>query len=220
MEKAELVVRFSRYLSPEEVSRKLLPELGLRPHPEWYYFLKELAGAREDVKQAVAEGRIPLKVARILLRVPEDSRRVLCEILERFRFTTSEKREVVEGLRDLARRENLSLEEILARYFENLSGREEFLKRLRALLRPRLLALEKTVSRYREALRSKGVTLETPPGFEEDTLRLGLAFKSREELLQKLQALWNFLRDHPDFLNCKPSGKTDKKPSPGPENPV
>ncbi len=220
VEKAEALARFSRYLSAEELSRQVLPRLGLKPDPEWYYFLRDLAAAPDELKWAVAEGRLPLKVARILLKCPEDTRQVLLEILERFRFTASEKREVVEGLRDLARRDGLSVEEVLSRHFENLPGREEFLKRLRALLRPHIFELEKTFFRYREALRSRGALLEIPPGFEGETLRLSLPFRSREELLQKLQSLQRLLEDHPDFLTDKPSGKIDKKPSPVAGNPA
>ncbi|MBX6423246.1 ParB/RepB/Spo0J family partition protein [Thermosulfurimonas sp. F29] len=202
-EKAEVVARLSRYLSPEEVVRRVFPLLGLRSDPEGYFFLKALSEAPESLKLQVASGRLSPRAARALLRCPRKAQPELLDLLERLRFTASERQEVVEGLLDLARREDLPLEEVLSR-FRGFERREEFLRALRKALRPSLSRMEEKALRLREVLRGKGVLLEIPPALEREEWSLKIPFRSREGLLRKLDDLRNLLSGEPGLLGDIP----------------
>ncbi|QJA05609.1 hypothetical protein FVE67_01820 [Thermosulfurimonas marina] len=192
VEKAEALARFSRYLSPEEAASKVLPRLGFSAEARWYFLLLRLSEAPRELKEAVAQRGLPLKVAERLLRFPPEALVRTLGLLERLRFTVSEAREVTEGLLDLSRKEDRPLTELLEE-FEAFSSRDAFLKAFRGRLRPHLFRREEETRRLREALLSQGARLESPPAFERDEHHLIIPFKDRSELSRRLRRLADFL---------------------------
>ncbi len=192
VEKAEVVVRFRRYLAPEEVVSGVFPRLGLSPTPEGYFFLEEVARSSGRVRQALATGKLPPKVARLLFRYPSEWRERIWNFLEKLGLSVSEKREALEGILDLARREERPPEELLQE-LEDRTDRGEFLSELRRRLRPHLFQTQQKLSRLRERVRTAEALLETPPALETDTLSLTLRFRSEEELRSKLERLLKLL---------------------------
>ncbi|RUM88687.1 MAG: hypothetical protein DSZ24_02990 [Thermodesulfatator sp.] len=191
VEKAEVLFRFSRYLSPEEAAKRVLPRLGFSAEPRWYFLLLQLAKAPRKLKEAVALRGLSLKVAERLLRFPPEEIPSVLELLERFRFTASEAREVVEGLLDLSRCESRPLGEILSAY-RGFLEKTEFLKDLRQRLRPNLRRWEEEARCLRQRLFSLGARLETPPAWEKDEYRLIIPFKPGTALPERLRRLADF----------------------------
>ncbi len=189
VEKAEIISRFSRYLSPEEVAQKVLPRLELPPTPRWYFFLRRLSEAPQPLKQATAEERLPLKVTEELLKLPPPEQIFLLEVFERLGLSFSEQRETLAGLLDLCRRHELSLKELWEREFGEIKDRRSFMQRLRQLLRPEFSKTLERFNRWRSLLAEKGLELEIPPALEKDVLLLKIPFKNLEELNSRLQDL-------------------------------
>jgi hypothetical protein len=141
----------------------------------------------------VRRGRLDLKSAARLDGLPAD----VFELLERaeaggpgsgpaVRLSSSERRILLEELREAARRSGRDPADLLRRALQAVDPREE----IRRLRRPELAALEdRFAALRRRLLDGTGIRLAAPAGFEGDGFQVSFSFESRQALRGRLAAL-------------------------------
>ncbi len=175
--------------APEVLAGRVLPLMGLAPRagaaqdPLW------LSGLPGDLRDAVAEGRVPAAAARVLRDVPREDALAVLRWLHRWRLGVNRFSELARWALESAWREGLPVGAWLER--EGLGAWTGEPGALRdEVHRRRYPALARHGEAFARAVRGLRLPpqarVEAPPGFEGGWLACTVRFRSLEELEQVL----------------------------------
>lgn len=200
-EKAQLVCKMARALTPEQFIDRLLPALGIAPRVEVVEQWCRLAEAGEELLRAVAAEKVCERAALRLALWGEAERALIVALLGELRCSASIQMEIIERVAEIALsrdREKLAIlvepqvQSILKN--QQLNHRQmtqmlrEFLTRQRF---PRLRKREERFARELKALSLPNrVRILPPPAFEGENWHLEVTFSTARELrllLEKAQ---------------------------------
>jgi len=198
-EQAFYAARLAEHFSPEEVTRRYLPLLGLAPAPRLFARLVAAAGLADPWPSRIAAGSLSLSAAARLARWPPPARAAAWPFLGTLPFSHRTQEEFLEGLELLARRRGVEVTALLldpeisaplADPALSPGERAEAVRRrLKELLFPELT---RAMARFREGLKTLGLAghprlrLEPPPALEGPDFLLTLKFADARELKQLL----------------------------------
>jgi ParB family transcriptional regulator, chromosome partitioning protein len=200
-EKAQLVCKMARALSPEHIMDRLLPALGIPARVEVVDHWCRLAAAGQKLLRAVASEEVSERAALTLVLWGEAERALMVALLRELRCSASIQMEIIERITEIALsrdRERLAvledsqIQSILRNQQLNHRQKTQMLRELLTRLRfPRLREREERFARELKALSlPNGVRILHPPAFEGEDWRLEITFSSSEELnnlLEKMQ---------------------------------
>ena len=207
MEKARAVALLEKIeLSPDRLT-KLAEPLGLVENPKMIDKLSCLTRLPMLIQQAVESESLGLAMALALGKLdPGDARQIL-DLFQTFRFGLNRQRELLELIREIAKRESVSISRILAsddvvdilnRTDQDRPARGGALRRyLKQRRYPTLTRVETAFNRLEKELElGPRVRLTPPPYFEGATFQLVLSFDTFAELNDHQQKLLTMSR-HP-----------------------
>ena len=190
----------------EDLAPRVFPLMGLAPRvsaardPLW------LAGLPPDLRDAVAEGRMPPAAARVLASAPRDDALAVLRWLGRWRLGVNRFAEAARWALECAWAQGKPVCRWLAEQgLDRWEGPpQDLLRRVRRARYPTLSALERDFAGCVRALGlPEGVRIEAPPGFEGGFLVCSVRFRDLEELAARLRELagrveagrWNRLKE-------------------------
>lgn len=193
LEKAVFLDKSLRWLDEEQVAKRFLPLLGIRPEQSQLKKFLKLLELEEPLLLAVHAGALDEKVARELGELPFGDRMALFDLIDLLSLSVGNQKKLVAGCRELATRNDTSIINILddqeLRALINCESSNlpqkagHLMAWLNKLRSPRLQAAEKEFHAFRSKLAlPKGVTLHHAQSFEKDTVTLEVEFPSRREL--------------------------------------
>jgi hypothetical protein len=172
---------------------ELAPLIEGRGDPRLEEKIGQFAGLPPSLWRMVEDGELDLRAALTVRELPEPA----LESASRSRLTFSERREFLQLLLELAGRDRLSSAQVAALARTALAAPRSpaaagppALAALRELRLPLLADLRRRWDALeRELVSGSGVSLEPPPFFEGDAIRLSFTFRSRAGLSRRLRAL-------------------------------
>jgi ParB family chromosome partitioning protein len=180
--------------------------LGLPSNPDLIDKLRQLGRLDGSIQNGVLRGRISLGMALELGACPAPSAARLVELFETLRLGLNRQREVLLLLREVAARENRSLEAMLAdAVMQPLLGTEtegapaaagRLLDWLRRRRFPEITRKTGELEKKIAALDfDPGIRLSAPPDLESPLWRLTFSFQTATELQRRLQNALEMSRD-------------------------
>lgn len=209
VERAIFFKKVLYYTTPEEASRKFLPQLGYSAHPYHIQRLLSLLALEEPILLSLHLGELHESTAYELLDLPFAERLALYDIIKTLALGFGKQRQLIEACKDLATRNSTSIHgllsdpkvlEIINHPEANVPQKATNLLGLLELLRhPRYGAARETFKKIEGGLGlPKGVTLSHPLSFEDDSLTLSISFRNRGELSSTLDTIKPCIHRLPD----------------------
>lgn len=186
--------------SPKEIREKILPLLGLEPHKKNLEELMEIGGMHLLLKEALADGSLPMRGASLLCRFTETDQQTFARgIAAHISLTSSQLMQAAEWLQDLISERSRPLDaflgesglaSVLSESGEDKRRKaDQFLKKLRKLRFPRQTALEEKFFEAARGIEEDGLKIEAPAFFEDQGLTVKLKARSPGDLNQLIKTL-------------------------------
>jgi hypothetical protein len=182
-------------LPTEWVRTHVLPLLGRAPRARVVRTYLAVGSSSRSVLHLLDEGRIGLGTAHTLASLSEADQRDLCRLLGSLGTGTNTGREIVEGLVDLALREERNIRSVLADDWiaaalephDRSTTVRQFVQALRLRRQPGYQAGQRAdMASAARWSRLAGAQLEIPPGREGGSWYCKMRFRTPEELRSKL----------------------------------
>ena len=209
VEKAILISKLSKYISPEQIIDTYFPLLDLPKRRQTYEFYLWISRLSYDAKRMLALERISIKALRLLYERerPEEEINLFVELLKKIRFSFNYQLQLIELIGDICRKEKKSLaqlleEEAIFSIIESKSlTNDDKVKKIMEILRKRNFphlyeAQEKFEKEIRKLGLPEGVIIKASPYFESPYFGLEIKFRNGEELrvilskLSKIEGLF------------------------------
>lgn len=184
--------------SQDQISKNVLPRLGLSPKASILDDAKWIAALPCRLKQPFADGRLPLQGVRVLKTAPREDALAVLALLLGAKAGVNKFVEIIRWIFECAWRENLTAGQLIEKEkLENLCMDSEALRsRLKILRYPRLSDLEAAFAVDIRAVKlPKNVNLSHPKGFEGGRLTCTASFSDLNKLEQILFAMLEGLKD-------------------------
>lgn len=158
--------------------------------------LEKILTLNPEIQNSLQTGDLELKTAFKFIDMNQADGEALFMIIKQLRLSSSNQRKLVDHCLELHRRQNLQITEILSEQecLEIINHQEANPPQKTAMLMnwltdqcyPRLSEAEKEFRSFVGQLKlPKGVSIEHPPSFEKDTLKMMINFKDRLQLAEK-----------------------------------
>jgi hypothetical protein len=163
----------------------LSPLIEGHPDPRLEDRIERFMGLPAVVKEAVAGGRLELKIAELAAELPEEAlERVVAAPL-----SFSDRRRFISMLLEVARRDGVAAG-ALPKLVRGLLERPDPVRALGGLRQPTLAALQARFAALGEELwKGTGVRVDAPPSFEGDGFSVSFRFANPDALDRRLRAL-------------------------------
>ena len=202
VEKAIFLNKGLRWLDEEQIVKRFLPMLGIKPNLMQLKHYLKLLEIEEPLLLAVHAGNLDETVARELGKLPFGDRIALFDLIDLLALSVSNQKKLVAGCRELAKRDDTSiinilddqkLRAILSHDASNSPQKTGHLMTwLTELRSPRLHEAEKEFRTFRNKLNlPKGVELQHVQSFEKDSVTLKIELPNRYQL----ERIWPSLRE-------------------------
>ena len=203
LQKLSLYIRNSRHLSESASS------LGLPSNPSIIGKIKSLCLLPWPIQSSILAETISLPTAKELESLEPDSALAFARLFDQLKIGLNKQKEIITLVKEIARREGLSMQELLEDkpFMDIISDRNldrsQKSHKLRSFLRqrryPRIVEAEKFFKTHRKNLKlGEDIKLIPPKDFEATTYGLNLTFTDLAHL-KTLQKRLNKIIQHPDF---------------------
>ncbi len=200
LEQARAIRLIESVTGDEADFQQLTAALGLPNAPQVRQKLDLLTALPPSVQTGVAEGIIPLALIPEYARIPSGDAERLAAFFQRYPAGLNKQREILQTIREIARRENTAVSVVLSEALNHLPAfsrgpdGNRVLQVLRTGLRkrrhPSLAAAEDRFSETRRRLSlPPGVRLDPPPYFEGEVYTLAIRFRNPDELARMRDAV-------------------------------
>jgi len=207
IEKARAFALLGKFYPESKHLSDMAAPLGLVENPTMIDKLIRLTCFPAPIQQAVENGSLGLAMALSLGTIETEEGRQILELFQTFHFGLNRQRELMELIREIAKRESITIGQVLAadeiiailnRTDQDRPARGGALRRyLKQRRYPVLTQAETAFYRLERELRlGPRVRLNPPPYFEGNTFQLVLSFDTLEELNDHQQHLEK-MRQHP-----------------------
>jgi hypothetical protein len=209
VEKSLILAKLGEFLEDPELIAEYMPLLDLEPNPKLLGCYLNLLNLEKPVLNSLAQGTLNERIGFALADLNHVDRLALFEFFNEFPFSVSVQREIIETVKEVARRDNLSPPQVLdSKEIRKLREAQERPLRQRAQQMrqalqikraPRLTARrERFAKETRELGLPSGVRLVPPPYFEGPRWSLECTFARADELAERLRDVAH-LADQPGF---------------------
>ena len=192
--------------TPEEMSIAA-SRLGLPSHPNMVSKLEKLIGLPKQVQDAICSDMVSLPIATLLLQVEPATAVGFTNLFVQLKLGVNHQREILELTREIALRENISMDEVLSgadwAHFRDDPDMDKGLKmqKLMSYLKnrryPEKSAMEDEFREHVKRLKlGNGVFLKHPKDFEGRTFSLIFHFDNLNLLKEKSPVLDKIVNDH------------------------
>ncbi len=201
VEKGMVLSRLTSLVSQDQILNRYMPLLGLPSHSEKFFFYLRLEKELEkEIKIHLAQGRMSLQVARLLLEIGRGDRNRVFELISALNLNINYQKQLIDYIIDISNIKRIPVSTFLAEnFFSDILQKEGFNKpqkvkalfhSLRVLRFPTLVRAEENFSKNVTRLGlTKGVKVSAPPYFESPHFRLEILFRNGTELKEKLRIL-------------------------------
>jgi len=201
VEKAMACRRLSSLFPRREVLSRFMPALGLPSHEptlDLYHAID--TELDEEIKDAVAAGRVPVKSVEGLIQFPNQDRRTLCDLFSKIRFNVNQQLQLFDLLSDITLRDHKSIAEFIAEdtmkrilddeAMNTPQKARAFLDRCRRIRYPLLYRAEKRFKSDVESLKlPREVEIADPEYFEPSEFKMEIQFKDGAHLKNVIRKL-------------------------------
>jgi len=180
----KLIHRFG--LPKESIARDYMPMLGLQPNLIILERVCQLVRLRAGVKRYIVEEEVSLGNAIQFLEFAPEDQAAVGRLFSELKLGENTLKEALTLLREISLRDGLTVSEVGQGEIEGIVSdvtisrvhkTNRVRRRLREMRYPRLTELEKAFCEKRKRLGlSPGISLQPPPYFEGDTLRVEFRF--------------------------------------------
>lgn len=193
------LARLAEHQPIDALSRVYAPLFGLAPRTETVQLYITVASSLEPpLKESLACGELSVPAVRALLARGTKERIAIHGIIKNLSLSINNQMQLIELIDDIIRIESVQLEALLGSQAlgailedRSLNGPQRgkaVLAYLKGRRSPRFAAAAKAFHRRIARLPlPRGARLQAPPFFEEETLRLEMAFKDGRELKEMLR---------------------------------
>jgi len=180
----KLIHRFG--LPKESIARDYMPLLGLQPNAKILGKTSQLVELRTRIKRYIVEEEISQGNAAQFLEFAAEDQAEIGKLVSELKLGENTLKEVLTLLREISLRDAVTVKDLIQGEIEGIVSNITISKvqktnrvrrRLREMRYPRLTELEKAFCEKRKRLGlSPGISLQPPPYFEGDTLRVEFRF--------------------------------------------
>ena len=200
VEKGMVLSRLVKHIPREEVLNQYMPMMHLPSNDPLLALFLALEEGNRDIKEAVAEGRLPLRNVKRLFELHGGSRDVVFHWLSNIRFNANQQAHFIEIIEDISAREERGIPDILVENDmvgllhddkrNNPQKAKHVLEVLRRRRFPRLTKAEQAFQKQVAGLMlPNGITIHHPPHFEGSQYQLEACFRNGAELRKMLEKL-------------------------------
>lgn len=201
VEKGMVLSRLTSLVAQDQILNRYMPLLGLPSHSEKLFFYLRLEKELEkEIKIHLAQGRMSLQVARLLLEIGGGERNGVFELISILNLNINYQKQLIDYIVDISNIKKISVSIFLTeKIFSDILQKENFNKpqkvkalfhSLRVLRFPTLVRAEENFSINVARLGfTKGVKVSAPPYFESPHFRLEILFRNGAELKERLREL-------------------------------
>jgi ParB family chromosome partitioning protein len=193
----KLLYRFG--LPKESVVRDYMPILGLQPNLRMLDKISQLIQLRAGIRRYIVKEEVSLANAAQVLEFPREDQEAIGRLFSELKLGENTLKEVLTLFREISLRDGLTTGELIQREIGEIASDKGSSKvhrtlrvreRLREMRYPRLTEMEKAFREKRRRLGlSPKVSLQPPPYFEGDALRIEFRFRDLDELRDILSRL-------------------------------
>jgi ParB family chromosome partitioning protein len=199
-----------KYFSHSEIIKEA-DLLGLPSNPGYLKKIAPLCQMPESIQQAILADLISLPTAWQLSQMPEDPAIAFAKLLSALNCSLNKQREIITLIKEISHRDDVSVFDVLMDnsiqkivHDDNLDTNQKT-RQVRYELRRRRYpyitrAEKKFLSQIKKLGLSEKLRIIPPPGFEGDTYRLTIDFKSLDEIKAHQKTLDNLIAD-PEFIS-------------------
>ena len=201
VEKGMVLSRLTAYLPDSEIIEHYMPLLDLPSNEDTLHLYIKIEKELEiEIKKNLAQGRLSLHTAKMLLEIDPDSRSSICQLISYLKFNINQQKQFIDYIIDISHISGKPVSDLLEE--EPVKGicSDEHLnipQKGRAVLRflrgrrfPSLTIAESTFKKMVSKLDlPDGVKIEFPRFFEAQHFRLEVCFKEGRELKEKIESL-------------------------------
>lgn len=199
VERGMILKRLTSYFSDQEIHDSYLPLLGVSSSWEMDLILR-LEELDKDIKGAVAQNKISLKVTRFLLEMDDESRSSIFMLISSLNLNLNQQMQLIEYMNDISIRDEQNIRVILSHESfikiqenNNLNNPQKT-KKLFALLHtkryPHLTQTEETFKKMiAEMNLPNRVRIVHPPYFEAPDYKMEILFKGGQELKMSINKI-------------------------------
>jgi ParB-like nuclease domain len=200
VEKAMVLSRLEPLLDKETILKRFMPLLSLPSHEDTLRFYVELAGMKQEVRDALAAGLISLNTTKSLLALTHESAECSFQCIRNLILNFNQQLQFIDIMTDISYIEGRGFFQILDsesirsvlenRQLNKPQKARRLLEELRSRRFPRLMEAEK---RFQESLNRlslpEGTRISHPAFFEAPGYRLEVDFREGEDLMDRLRRL-------------------------------
>ena len=209
IETARCLQKLSSHISDRSQLTESAASLGLPDNPSVIAKIKGLALLPIPIQNSILADTISLAMATELESLEPDSAIAFARLFDQLKIGLNKQKEIVTLVKEIARREDLSIHEIIEnKGFRDIMTQRDLdrgqkSRKLRAYLRqrrfPTIAAAQKKFEMHRKNLKlGNDIKLNPPKDFEAAIYELNLTFASLEHL-KNIQSRLNDIVQLPDF---------------------
>ncbi len=199
-----------KYFSHSEIIKEA-DLLGLPSNPGYLEKIAPLCRMPESIQQAILADLISLPTAWQLSQMPEDQAIAFAKILSALNCSLNKQREIITLIKEISHRDDVSVFEVLMDnsiqkivHDDNLDTNQKTRQVRYELRRRRYPQITRAEKKFLSQIKKLGLgekfRIIPPPGFEGDTYRLTIDFKSLEEIKTHQKKLDKLIAD-PEFIS-------------------
>jgi hypothetical protein len=202
VEKGMILDRLSGHLPRTDIIDRYLPLLDLPRHEDTLHFHMRLERELDDdIKNALARGRLSRQVTKALLELDQAARLPLFEFFKKLNFNLNQQIQAIDYIVDISKIERKLIRDLLQeapiRDMVGANDRINSPQRAKAVLRllrkrrfPTLVLAEERFKKKLSHLRlPEGARIDPPPHFEAPHYRLEVLFKDGIQLRNTIERL-------------------------------
>lgn len=200
VEKGMVLSRLIKFVPREEILYQYMPMLHVPSNDPLLTLFLALEEADTDIKEAVSDGRLPLRNVKRLFALHSDSRDRVFLWLSNIKFNANQQVQFLEIIEDISKREEkeipdiLSENEMLGLLHDDKRNNPQKAKHVLEVLRrrrfPLLTRAEQVFHKQIAGLRlPNGIAIHHPPHFEGSQYQLEACFRNGTELRKMLEKL-------------------------------
>jgi hypothetical protein len=209
VEKSLILTKLGEFLEDPQLIAEYMPLLDVQPNAKLLSRYLNLLNLEKPLLNSLAQGTLHERIAFALAALNQVDRLALFQFFDEFPFSVSVQKEIIETVREIARRDHLSLTQVLeskeirklrkARERPLRQRAQQMRQELQITRAPRLTARrERFAKETRELGLPSGVRLVPPPYFEGPRWSLECTFERADELAERLRDAAH-LADKPGF---------------------
>ncbi|MFH1379599.1 MAG: ParB N-terminal domain-containing protein [bacterium] len=186
--------------SEKEVISRFLPLLSLEPNRCIFERMIKLCSLKLPGQHLLAEGKISLQTAELILHVPSRERDIICTVLHKLKTGRNKSHDIVTLLYDISKREHISIQTLIQERFmqdiltaKNSSPPIMFHAMKSYLFNRRYPQLSKLKSEISSLIKNmqlpKNIRIQPPGSLEGEGITFELPVRNTEDLKQSIQIL-------------------------------